>query len=527
MKKLGFVLAGFTVVAALLLRIYRSEETVTLPAPEKEAEATVKPAAANDTLAWWNREIDAAVKDGQWELAADYSERKAAYYRSIGDTAQADRAALLSEQYWEQAIDKTKRLSATVAFAPEQATIIPYVSVPAAPNPKPAKFEPTSGVYLGMYAADKRAGFNNMPGIETVYGRKHAIYLNYTGWRKVQTDTNNSYFPLRFAERVKAVGGAMQIGWEPRYGLDDVKDDEYVRTFAKEAAATGVPIFLRYASEMNGNWVPWYGDPAKYVEKFRLIHDIMAQEAPNVAMVWSPNFSPNNNIDAYYPGDAYVDWVGFSLYASAISHDKEDYDNTIINNFKALYDKYPNKPIMISEGAVTHYDLKVNKSFDRWAEGQIGSMYELLPRMFPRIKAITYFNFSKASSIRNNKQDVYDIGENAFADSIYRRAISDPMYLSEVKNGASSPSGETFVPLASARQLEGKHDLFAYVSLPRGEQPYAVGVVQNGHSLGTAYEMPWKLSIDFSKLDRSAPIAITAYDRQMKAIAATNAFLAP
>ena len=43
---------------------------------------------------------------------------------------------------------------------------------------------------------------------------------------------------------------------------------------------------------MNGEWVPWYGDPEKYKEKFRLVHDIMEQEAPNVAMVWSPNFFP-------------------------------------------------------------------------------------------------------------------------------------------------------------------------------------------------------------------------------------------
>ncbi|WP_135550945.1 glycoside hydrolase family 26 protein [Paenibacillus cymbidii] len=525
MKKWILLAASVFFAVAVLWKLNINEEAMTEPESETAPAVETPKPVIDETVQWWMRELESGAANGSFELAADYADRLAAYYRQTNDPAKAQLYEAQREQYWQQVPDVTKRLVPTYSFASEQVTITPYVSVPAPANPHPAKFEPETGVYLGMYAADKRAGFNNIAGVETVYGRKHALYLTYTGWRKVQTDTN-TYFPLRFADRVAAVGGAIQIGWEPRFGLDDVKDDEYVRTFAKEAAAWGKPVFLRYASEMNGNWVPWYGDPRKYVEKFRLIHDIMAQEAPNVVMVWSPNFSPYNNIEPYYPGDDYVDWIGYSLYASVPTYDnKEDFDSTIIDSFKRLYDMFPNKPIMISESGVSHFDMTLNKGYERWAEGQVGSLYELLPRLFPRIKSITYFNYSKASSTRSNKRDVYDLGENPFADSVYRHAIANPMFLSEVKNGASSPAGNIFVPLGSAKDLQGKHELFTYVKLPHGEQPFAVSVAQNGHTLGTAYAMPWLLNIDFSRIDPLAPITLTAFDRSMTAIATTNAFL--
>ena len=66
-------------------------------------------------------------------------------------------------------------------------------------------------------------------------------------------------------------------------------------------------------------WIPWYDEPAKYIEKLRLVSLIMKEEEPNAAMVWSPNFWPNDNIDEYDPGDEYVDWVGFSAVDAEVS----------------------------------------------------------------------------------------------------------------------------------------------------------------------------------------------------------------
>src|SRR5690606_9868459 len=110
-------------------------------------------------------------------------------------------------------------------------------------------------------------------------------------------------------------GRYVHIAFEPNDGLDKVKDDEYLREFADDLAATKAPIFLRYASEMNGDWVKYHGDPELYREKFRLVSKVMKERAPNVAMVWCPFSTPVGSIPDYYPGDEWVDWVGVNIYS--------------------------------------------------------------------------------------------------------------------------------------------------------------------------------------------------------------------
>ena len=65
-------------------------------------------------------------------------------------------------------------------------------------------------------------------------------------------------------------------------------------------------------------------DPTRYVAAYRHIHDIfVAAGATNARWVWAPNADSHpggtsatswNNWRSYYPGDAYVDWVGIDGY---------------------------------------------------------------------------------------------------------------------------------------------------------------------------------------------------------------------
>src|SRR5690606_21344322 len=168
-----------------------------------------------------------------------------------------------------------------------------------------SKYEPAYGMYIGAFIEkdshmeSKKAGkyraFNELT------GKQHGLYFAYHKYGQP--------FPKNFAANVKAAGGAIQLALEPEQGLAVVKNDEYLKQFAKDAQAAGVPVFLRFASEMNGSWVTWHGDPKLYIEKFRLIHDVMEQLAPNVAMLWSPAANPKQTMNDYYPGDKYVDWV--------------------------------------------------------------------------------------------------------------------------------------------------------------------------------------------------------------------------
>jgi hypothetical protein len=119
------------------------------------------------------------------------------------------------------------------------------------------------------------------------------------------------------------------------------------------------PTLLRWGWEMNGHWYEWSGpqngnDPEGYVTCFRRLRRIFDDEgAGNVSWVWSPNWNsapPDrwNRMQAYYPGDEYVDWVGVSGYNL-----NQESPATL---FDPVYTAYADrKPIMITEvGAKDH-----------------------------------------------------------------------------------------------------------------------------------------------------------------------------
>lgn len=107
--------------------------------------------------------------------------------------------------------------------------------------------------------------------------------------------------------------------------MDDIADgvhDAYIDGWAEAAAGYGRPILLRPFHEMNGFWYPWSvgvnGNTAEdYVAGWRHVVDRFdAAGADNVSFVWSINtlasFEEGVGVEAYYPGDAYVDWVATS-----------------------------------------------------------------------------------------------------------------------------------------------------------------------------------------------------------------------
>ena len=126
---------------------------------------------------------------------------------------------------------------------------------------------------------------------------------------------------------------------EANYGRvwDDIlagKFDNHLRACGVALAKVGKPLRLDFAHEMNGNWKP-YGvgvknavrgnrkqSAQKFVLAWRHVHDlVMAGGAKNILWVWAPaslrapsDPSSPNDTSHLYPGDAYVDEIGFSVY---------------------------------------------------------------------------------------------------------------------------------------------------------------------------------------------------------------------
>jgi hypothetical protein len=107
--------------------------------------------------------------------------------------------------------------------------------------------------------------------------------------------------------------------------------DGYIRQYARDVKRYGQPLFIRLiCAEFNGTWNPWCSPKANenlttadFVNAWRRVVDIFHQQGvTNVAWLWNPVIPPpawyggdwDSNWQAYYPGDAYVDWVGADFY---------------------------------------------------------------------------------------------------------------------------------------------------------------------------------------------------------------------
>ena len=291
-----------------------------------------------------------------------------------------------------------------------------------------AKFEPLKGSYLGAYIEQDLSLMADKEKFNEITDKEHASFFIYLGYGQP--------FPKWWVEELKSVGAIPQIAWEPNDGLDAVQDDEYLRSFAKDAAASNVPIFLRYGSEMNGNWSAYHGDPDKYIEKWRLVHQVMKEEAPNVAMVWTVFTFPQANIKDYYPGDDYVDWVGVNIY-NVVYHNNDinDYaaDEDPLELLDYVYQSFSDrKPIQISEWGVTHYTVTDGNYYIDWAQDKMLRMYNGLMDRYPRVKSVYYFNVNNlANAPVDRRINNYSLTANEVILDTYKQVISDDYYLSE------------------------------------------------------------------------------------------------
>ncbi|MBY6052615.1 glycoside hydrolase family 26 protein [Cytobacillus firmus] len=303
------------------------------------------------------------------------------------------------------------------------------------------KYEPRSGIYLGGYVLQDEYIDTSMNTFNKLTGKTHASYFKYVGYGKP--------FPKEWAEEVIAAGGFPQVAWEPNNGLDEVKDDEYLRQFAKDAGDLNVPILLRYASEMNGTWTFYSGHSEQYIEKWKLVHDVMEKDAPNVMMLWNVFTMPESTIDEFYPGDEYVDYVGVNIYNVFYHNDKIEEKSDFEDPLRLLdyvYNTYSHrKPIVIGEFGVTNYTVTDGKHHDDFAVEKITRMYKHLPELYPRVKFIYYFDVNNlVNAPEGRKINNYAITEKKSILNAYAASIKTDQYLSKVEENQAESETYSF-----------------------------------------------------------------------------------
>jgi tetratricopeptide (TPR) repeat protein len=257
-----------------------------------------------------------------------------------------------------------------------------------------------SGVALGVFPGE-RAGESAVDDFAQMSGTEVDIWMDFMAF------STGLHFPADRARSAQREGRTIFLKLEPwsfggtddqSFSLQSIVDgqhDTMLRRFAREIRDFGYPVMLSFGHEMNADWYPWGNvagnTPELYAAAFRHVHDVIEDIACNVNWVWNPNVSDPGvaSMQRYYPGDAYVDWVGLDAYQFAGSTHRSPRE-LFARDLPFLRSLH--RPIMIGETATGDDD-------PAWQTELIGFVTDPANG----ISALIYFNFDKTE--RGRRQE--------------------------------------------------------------------------------------------------------------------------
>lgn len=200
------------------------------------------------------------------------------------------------------------------------------------------------------------------------------------------------------------------------------KHDAYITQFAHDAAAYGHRFVVRFDPEMNGWWEGPFSEydannnpsggntDGSFARMWRYVVGKVRPIAPNILWYWCANplsNSPNNptytgKLAHFYPGDDWVDFVGYDVYNKA-SDDGEPWltfreclegrsSGYPANSLTPMLALAPGKPWLLGEvgcAPATAGDTTPGAG-DRAA--WIRDMFGLLRTRYPFIKGLQWYN---------------------------------------------------------------------------------------------------------------------------------------
>jgi mannan endo-1,4-beta-mannosidase len=106
--------------------------------------------------------------------------------------------------------------------------------------------------------------------------------------------------------------------------------------YLKQLQDAGVVVLWRPYHEMNGGWF-WWGAKSNYKDLWRGMFNRYTyyHHLNNLIWVWGPNIS-QSGLESYYPGDDYVDIVGYDGYVDITNWDVRTSLSEEIDNIVAL-----------------------------------------------------------------------------------------------------------------------------------------------------------------------------------------------
>ena len=217
------------------------------------------------------------------------------------------------------------------------------------------------------FAPWRENGLDTVAEWERDAGAHADVVMWYSDWANVRRPD------LQQLGAIAGRGSVPEITWEPwnharqsarqpRYRLRQIirgRHDALIRRWARDLAAYGGPVKLRFGHEMNGNWYPWCeaandNRPGDFAKAWRRTWRIFRRAgASNVEWIWSPVALDVRS--GLYPGDRYVDRLGLSGFVGGIQlrhRPWRSFTTLFRRSLRQVRRIAPGKPIEISEVGV-------------------------------------------------------------------------------------------------------------------------------------------------------------------------------
>ena len=171
--------------------------------------------------------------------------------------------------------------------------------------------------------------------------------------------------------------------------LSNIQNGDYdpeIKSMCGQIGATGDAVLVRWGHEMEDGRYPWSNaEPSDFIAAFRYFVRECRNLAPNAHFVWSPK--GHRQLQEYYPGDEYVDFIGVSLFA--IQKAELAYYGKPRSAAESISERYSrisryNKPVIIAELGVF--------GSDKYLETWFSHLREKISLKYPLIDAVVYFS---------------------------------------------------------------------------------------------------------------------------------------
>jgi len=313
---------------------------------------------------------------------------------------------------------------------------------------KSAKKRIISGQFIGIATSKLLENYSlNIISLKNKTGKNPAIFGIDYGWEKINLEKIISANKLLIEH--SNLGGIVTVNFSlsnpwTREGLNDlgygkykfkdlfqkgsipnknfISDLEIIASGLKDLEDNNVTVLIRPFQEMNGDWFWWSGEkenrfsPEQFRDLWLYVFNYFTytRHLNNLLWLYSPqyNFDGGNILPMtyYYPGDKYVDIVGFSYYQGQINVGKGYYK--LGKSYEELLEL--GKPVGLAE-------FGPNNSEAIFGEFDNAQLLEAVKNRYPELVYFMYWSGWNSFGLRLKKAII----ENKNA----RLLMNDPLVI--------------------------------------------------------------------------------------------------